>query len=616
MKYLNTLIVIISLVFALPVWSEESAPGFNFEEMENLNVLLCTDANNKNNKKAFAISKNKDGTFEVFSDNFGLIKLTEVEKDLILNIPQEATMLLFNKRFTDISGLLAGESFKADCFDITAEIALLTEYFSTGAMTEIVRLTEELRQNKSELSQASNRIERLVDIESRLTADLKVSRDELQKIKVERGKLVTTKYNLLDEVKNLKEDNSNYLNRLNEQVSKILNLKQIVDEQSAFLMDSQKKLKQEESKFKNASNKINNLLNLNRDSDEKLRLKEEQLANFYSASQEKLKLKNEELANFKTESGKKTKDLENALKRNGIYEEYFENSGNKIKLRSNYKNGQLDGVVKQFAFDGYLLYYETKKEGKSDGFFCNFFYYHRDEKTSPIRVLFYKNGGKEALDTLKREEGIKICKAEYEKPVYLNNLVVKVLRFDENFQEKKKIKSLVFSEKLSTSNIKIAKPVTNNTKFNELKSEFHREARKLLEMQEGVTVSGDRFVFSSEILFSSGEAVLSEGGKKQIKQIANLIFSISDKIPSNINWILRVDGHTDDKKIRGGKYKNNWELSQARALSVVLYMQEFLYVPAFRLAATGFGEYQPVNKDNSDKAREENRRIEIKLTER
>ena len=155
-----------------------------------------------------------------------------------------------------------------------------------------------------------------------------------------------------------------------------------------------------------------------------------------------------------------------------------------------------------------------------------------------------------------------------------------------------------------------------NTKLENFKSEFFGEIRKLLEKQEGVKISGDRFVFSSEILFSSGEAVLSEGGKKQIKQIANLILSISDKIPSNIDWILRVDGHTDDKKIRGGKYKNNWELSQARALSVVLYMQGFLNVPAYRLAATGFGEYQPVNKENSEKAREQNRRIEIKLTER
>ena len=84
MKYLCTLIIIFNLAFALPGWSEESDLGFNFEEMENLNVLLCTDETNKNNKKAFAISKNKDGTYDVFSDNFGLIKLTEVEQEAVL----------------------------------------------------------------------------------------------------------------------------------------------------------------------------------------------------------------------------------------------------------------------------------------------------------------------------------------------------------------------------------------------------------------------------------------------------------------------------------------------------------------------------------------------------
>jgi len=155
-----------------------------------------------------------------------------------------------------------------------------------------------------------------------------------------------------------------------------------------------------------------------------------------------------------------------------------------------------------------------------------------------------------------------------------------------------------------------------NNKLENFKSEFFGEIRKLLETQEGVRVSGDRFVFSSEILFASGEANLSLEGKGQISKIADLILSISDKIPSNIDWILRVDGHTDDKPIRGGKYKSNWELSQARALSVVIYMQKFLNIPAYRLAATGFGEYQPIDRADSDTARKLNRRIEIKLTER
>ena len=155
-----------------------------------------------------------------------------------------------------------------------------------------------------------------------------------------------------------------------------------------------------------------------------------------------------------------------------------------------------------------------------------------------------------------------------------------------------------------------------NTKLENFKSEFFGEIRKLIEAEDGVNISGDRFVFPSEILFASGDAELSLEGKEQIKKIANLIISISDRIPDNIDWILRVDGHTDDKPIRGGKYSNNWELSQARALSVVFYMQQFLNIPAYRLAATGFGEYQPLDKDNTEEARALNRRIEIKLTEK
>ena len=155
-----------------------------------------------------------------------------------------------------------------------------------------------------------------------------------------------------------------------------------------------------------------------------------------------------------------------------------------------------------------------------------------------------------------------------------------------------------------------------NTKLENFKSEFFGQIRKLIEAEDGVNISGDRFVFSSEILFASGDAKLSLEGREQIKKIANLISSIADRIPDNIDWILRVDGHTDDKPIRGGKYSNNWELSQARALSVVFYMQEFLNIPAYRLAATGFGEYQPLNKDNTEEARALNRRIEIKLTEK
>jgi chemotaxis protein MotB len=149
------------------------------------------------------------------------------------------------------------------------------------------------------------------------------------------------------------------------------------------------------------------------------------------------------------------------------------------------------------------------------------------------------------------------------------------------------------------------------------KSEFFGRLRDLLATQEGVRVVGDRFVFSSEVLFEPASAVLSDEGKAQIAKIAGILRQVADKIPPEINWIVRVDGHTDNVPLSGtGRYHDNWELSQGRALSVVRYMVDQLGFPPNRLAANGFGEYQPINPANTPEARAQNRRIELKLTER
>ena len=149
------------------------------------------------------------------------------------------------------------------------------------------------------------------------------------------------------------------------------------------------------------------------------------------------------------------------------------------------------------------------------------------------------------------------------------------------------------------------------------KSEFFGRLRDLLATQEGVRVVGDRFVFSSEVLFKPASAVLSGEGKTQIAKIAGILRQVADKIPPEINWIVRVDGHTDNVPLSGtGRYRDNWELSQGRALSVVRYMVDELDFPPNRLAANGFGEYQPINPANTPEARAQNRRIELKLTER
>ncbi|MEY1556592.1 peptidoglycan -binding protein [Yoonia sp. R2331] len=149
------------------------------------------------------------------------------------------------------------------------------------------------------------------------------------------------------------------------------------------------------------------------------------------------------------------------------------------------------------------------------------------------------------------------------------------------------------------------------------RSDFFGELRSILEGQDGVQVVGDRFVFSSEVLFRPGEAELSFQGRGEIAKVADILKTIADDIPAGIDWVIRVDGHTDNIPLSGtGQYRDNWELSQARALSVVRYMQGALGIPPQRLAANGFGEYQPLNTADTDAARAQNRRIELKLTER
>ncbi len=149
------------------------------------------------------------------------------------------------------------------------------------------------------------------------------------------------------------------------------------------------------------------------------------------------------------------------------------------------------------------------------------------------------------------------------------------------------------------------------------RSEFFGQLSQLLSGREGVRVVGDRFVFSSEVLFAPGSADLLPEGKTQIAGVVATLNEIASDIPEGIDWIIRVDGHTDNVPLSGlGEFKDNWQLSSARALSVVRFMQNDLGFAPDRLAATGFGEYRPVAAGDSAEARAQNRRIELKLTER
>jgi len=147
------------------------------------------------------------------------------------------------------------------------------------------------------------------------------------------------------------------------------------------------------------------------------------------------------------------------------------------------------------------------------------------------------------------------------------------------------------------------------------RSEFFGRLREILGDRPDIRIVGDRFVFQSEVLFAPGSAELGDNAKKELAPVIAALKEISAKIPPEITWILRVDGHTDRRPISNSQFPSNWELSTARAISVVRFAIEE-GVPAARLAAAGFADKQPLDPRNSEDAYRRNRRIELKLTER
>ncbi|MDQ0391215.1 peptidoglycan -binding protein [Labrys monachus] len=147
------------------------------------------------------------------------------------------------------------------------------------------------------------------------------------------------------------------------------------------------------------------------------------------------------------------------------------------------------------------------------------------------------------------------------------------------------------------------------------RSDFFGRLRDVLGNRPDVRVVGDRFVFQSEVFFQPGQAALQPEGKAEMDKLAAALLDLQGKIPSDIPWVLRVDGHTDDRPINSPQFPSNWELSASRAISVVQYLIS-KGIPAQRLVAAGFGEFQPIDTSGTEEARKKNRRIELKLTER
>lgn len=161
-------------------------------------------------------------------------------------------------------------------------------------------------------------------------------------------------------------------------------------------------------------------------------------------------------------------------------------------------------------------------------------------------------------------------------------------------------------------NVALAQRVQELARY---RSDFFGRMRQILGNRPDIRVVGDRFVFQSEVFFDAGQAALKPEGQAQLDQLARVLSDIAREIPPDIPWVVRVDGHTDTRPIRTAQFPSNWHLSTARAVSVVEYLAS-RGLPTDRLAATGFGEFQPLELGNTDEAFRRNRRIEFKITER
>src|SRR6202000_1050314 len=164
----------------------------------------------------------------------------------------------------------------------------------------------------------------------------------------------------------------------------------------------------------------------------------------------------------------------------------------------------------------------------------------------------------------------------------------------------------------SRLNVALAQRVQELSRY---RSEFFRRLRAILGNRPDIRIVGDRFVFQSEVFFDTGQAVLLPEGKAELDKVGSALVDLDKQIPAEIAWVLRVDGHTDVRPINSPIFKSNWELSSARAISVVQYLVS-LGVPAQRLVAAGFAEFQPLDPEKTEEAYRRNRRIELKLTER
>ena len=250
-----------------------------------------------------------------------------------------------------------------------------------------------------------------------------------------------------------------------------------------------------------------------------------------------------------------------------------------------------------------------------------------EEKKLTKKYLFDTKELEAKLKSLFDELGIEKLKLsdeiKYNKELKSNNLELN----DSINQLNSKLIELENSLSLSIGKVKDkeieVKNLTNKLDFamqkkigelEKYRSEFFGKLREILVNEKEIVIVGDRFVLQSEIFFKSGSALVEKKGVEKIIEIASLLEGITNKIPNNIDWLIQVEGHTDNVPISNKEYPSNWELSAARAISVAKIMIKNGIEP-FRINVAGYGQFKPLVENNTIQNRERNRRIELKLTQ-
>ena len=197
----------------------------------------------------------------------------------------------------------------------------------------------------------------------------------------------------------------------------------------------------------------------------------------------------------------------------------------------------------------------------------------------------------------------------------IENLKIEILTLNEAL-EASEIETASKNLEIEILGERLNKALTSKIfELQKYRSEFFGKLKSLLGDRDDIKIVGDRFIFESELLFDSASANLQENGKEKLRQIATTLMETTNQIPSDIDWIIQVEGHTDKRPIRTIQFPSNWELSTARANSVLKLLLEIGFPPN-RLAAAGYGEFYPISDGETNKDLQQNRRIELKLTSR